>query len=120
MARNEAERLIYEMHAQVCSVLSNAKRLEIINQLREGEKTAGDLTRETGIPKTNVSQQLTILRDKGILTARREGQRIYYRLAFPKMLKAYDLLRQVLIERLQEQGDAAARVRGQTSLGRRP
>jgi len=112
VARKEAQRLIYEMHAQVCSVLSNAKRLEIINLLREGEKTAGDLTREMGIPKTNVSQQLAILRDKGILTSRRDGQRIYYRLAFPKMLKAYDLLRQVLIERLQEQGDVAARIRG--------
>ena len=113
VAKKEAERLIYEMHAQVCSVFSNAKRLEIINLLREGEKTAGDLTREMAIPKTNVSQQLTILRDKGILTARRDGQRIYYRLAFPKMLKAYDLLRQVLIERLQEQGDVAARIRGE-------
>ncbi|OGS01820.1 MAG: hypothetical protein A2V88_12760 [Elusimicrobia bacterium RBG_16_66_12] len=102
------------MHAQVCSVLSNAKRLEIIGLLREGEKTAGDLTKEMGIPKANVSQQLTVLRDKGILTSRREGRRIYYRLSFPKMLKAYDLLRQVLLERLQEQGDAAALIRGKS------
>lgn len=112
MARKENQRLIYEMHAQVCSVLSNAKRLEIIDLLRGGEKTAGDLTDEMGLPKTNVSQQLAILRDKGILTSRREGRRIHYRLAFPKMLKAYDLLRQVLIERLQEQGDVAARIGG--------
>lgn len=112
VARKEAQRRIYEMHAQVCSVLSNAKRLEIINLLRDGEKTAGDLTKEMEIPKTNVSQQLGILRDKGILTSRREGQHIYYRLSFPKMLKAYDLLRQVLIERLQEQGDVAARIQG--------
>lgn len=111
MARKETSRLIYEMHAEVCSVFSNPKRLEIIDLLRDGEKTAGELTREMGLPKTNVSQQLAVLRDKGILTARREGQRIHYRLAFPKMLKAYDLLRQVLIERLQGQGDAAARIR---------
>ena len=103
------------MHAQVCSVLSNAKRLEIIDLLRVGEKTAGDLTREMEIPKTNVSQQLTILREKGILASRREGQRIYYRLSFPKMLKAYDLLRQVLIERLREQGNVAARLQGRSN-----
>lgn len=112
MKKNESRRLIYEMHAQVCSVLSNAKRLEIIDLLRSGEKTAGDLTREMGIPKTNVSQQLTILREKGILLSRRDGQRIYYRLSFPKMLKAYDLLRQVLIERLRSQGNAAALLQG--------
>lgn len=110
--KKESRRLIYEMHAQVCSVLSNAKRLEIIDLLRSGEKTAGDLTREMEIPKTNVSQQLTILREKGILLSRRDGQRIYYRLSFPKMLKAYDLLRQVLIERLREQGNAAALIQG--------
>ena len=103
------------MHAQVCSVLSNAKRLEIIDLLRVGEKTAGDLTREMEIPKTNVSQQLTILREKGILASRREGQRIYYRLSFPKMLKAYDLLRQVLIVRLREQGNVAARLQGRSN-----
>lgn len=112
MRNNESRRLIYEMHAQVCSVLSNAKRLEIIDLLRAGEKTAGDLTREMGIPKTNVSQQLTILREKGVLISRRDGQRIYYRLSFPKMLKAYDLLRQVLIDRLREQGNAATLIQG--------
>ena len=112
MTKKETRRLIYEMHAQVCSVLSNAKRLEIIDLLRSGEKTAGSLTREMGIPKPNVSQQLTILREKGILLSRREGRHIYYRLSFPKMLKAYDLLRQVLIERLREQGNVAARIGG--------
>ncbi len=55
MAKKEAERLIYEMHAQLCSVFSNAKRLEIINLLREGEKTVGELTKEMGIPKTNAA-----------------------------------------------------------------
>jgi len=112
MTKTETRRLIYTMHAQVCSVLSNAKRLEIIDLLRSGEKTAGGLTREMGIPKPNVSQQLTILREKGVLLSRREGQHIYYRLSFPKMLKAYDLLRQVLIERLREQGNVAARIGG--------
>ncbi|MBI5744309.1 MAG: winged helix-turn-helix transcriptional regulator [Elusimicrobia bacterium] len=114
MTGKKGQKLLYELHAQVCSVLSNAKRLEIIDLLRSGEKTAGDLTREMEIPKPNVSQQLTILREKGILVSRREGTRIYYRLSFPKMLKAYDLLRQVLIERLREQGNVAVRIGGKT------
>lgn len=112
MKKKESRRLIYEMHAQVCSVLSNAKRLEIIDLLRSGEKTAGGLTKEMGVPKANVSQQLAVLRNKGILLWRRENQRIYYRLAFPAMLKAYDLLRQLLIERLREQGRTAAKIGG--------
>ena len=114
MAGKENRKIIYEMHAQVCSVLSNAKRLEIIDLLRSGERTAGDLTKAMGISKTNVSQQLAVLRNKGILLSRRGNQHIYYRLAFPTMLKAYDLLRQVLIARLREQGEAAARIGGKT------
>jgi ArsR family transcriptional regulator len=110
MMKKETRRRIYEMHAEVCSVLSNAKRLEIIDLLRSGEKTAGGLTKEMGISKANVSQQLAVLRNKGILCSRREDQHIFYRLAFPGMLKAYDLLRQVLIQRLREQGKAAARL----------
>ena len=101
----QSERQIYEMHAQVCSVLSNPKRLEIINLLSENEKTVGNLAEKMGLTKANVSQQIAILRHKGLLFARREGQHIYYRLAFPKMLKAYDLLREILMERLSKQGE---------------
>lgn len=104
------DKALYEMHAQVCKVLANAKRLEVINLLRDGEKAAGDLVEDMGIPKANVSQQLTVMRDKGILTARREGRRVYYRLAYPGMLKAYDLLRRVLLDQLEDKGAIAERL----------
>ncbi|MEK7383316.1 MAG: metalloregulator ArsR/SmtB family transcription factor [Elusimicrobiota bacterium] len=62
--------------------------LEIIDLLRSGERTAGELWKKMGLPKANVSQQLAIMRGKGILLARREGQRIFYRLSHPRILKA--------------------------------
>ena len=91
---------VYKAHAQICQVLSNPIRLEVIDLLRSGEKAVGTLAEEMGVTKANLSQQLAVMRGKGILETRREGQRIYYRLAFPKMLKAYDLLREVLIEKM--------------------
>ena len=106
---------IYELHAQVCKVLSNPKRLEIINLLREGELTVSELVTEMAAAKANISQQLAVMREKGILEARREGRRIFYRLASPGMLKAYDLLREVLMERLENQGAMARRLRGKRS-----
>lgn len=105
------ERQIYEMHAEVCSVLSSPKRLEIINVLREGEKAVNELAEEMDLPKANVSQQLAILRDKGLVTTRREGQRVYYRLTHPEMLKAYDLLRAMLFKQLEERGKLAGAYR---------
>jgi len=83
---------LYEMHAQVCKVLANAKRIEVIDLLREGEKTAGELIEKMGISKANLSQQLAVMLGKGVLTARRRGRSVSYRLAYPGMLKAYDML----------------------------
>lgn len=111
MAKKRSDKRVYELHAQVCSVLSNAKRLEIIDLLRDGERMAGELCRTMGLPKANVSQQLSIMRAKGILIARREGQRIFYRLSQPRMLKAYDLLREILLDRLEAQGTIARELR---------
>ncbi len=102
---------LYEMHAQVCKVLSSPKRLEIIDLLRDGERTVGDLVKRMNIGKANLSQQLAFMRAKGILASRREGQFIYYRLAYPGMLKAYDLLRQVLFAQLEEKGAMARKLR---------
>jgi ArsR family transcriptional regulator len=117
MARKRNDKLVYELHAQVCSVLSNAKRLEIIDLLRDGERTAGELCKGMGLPKANVSQQLSIMRGKEILLARREGRRIFYRLSQPGMLRAYDLLREVLLEKLETQGTLARALRGSGARG---
>ena len=103
---------LYEMHAQVCKVLANAKRIEVIDLLREGEKTAGELIEKMGISKANLSQQLAVMLGKGVLTARRQGRSVSYRLAYPGMLKAYDMLRLVLLDRLEDQAALAERWRG--------
>ena len=90
---------IYHLHAEVCKTLSNAKRLEILNILREKEMSVGEIVSKMGLSKANVSQHLAILRTAGILRTQREGVTIYYRIANQKVIKAYDLMREVLIER---------------------
>ena len=56
------------------------------------------------VRKANLSQHLAVLRQRGIVATRREGLNIYYRCANPKMLKACDILREVLLEQLAEGG----------------
>ena len=90
---------IYHLHAEVCKTLSNAKRLEILDILREKEMSVGEIVSKMGLSKANVSQHLAILRTAGILRTQREGVTIYYRIANQKVIKAYDLMREVLIER---------------------
>ncbi len=93
---------IYQIHASICQCLANPKRLEIINTLRDKEMAATELAERIGISCANMSQHLSIMRTKGILKSRREGVNIYYSLAYPKVVKACDIMREILFEHLNE------------------
>lgn len=88
----------YLAHANICKTIAHAKRLEILDTLRDGEMSVNDLAATMGIPAANVSQQLAILRNAGVLATRQEGTSIRYRIANPKILQAYDLMTQVMKE----------------------
>jgi ArsR family transcriptional regulator len=92
---------IYSLHAEMCKVLSNPLRLRIIDVLREGEMTVSQLSGQVGTGLATVSQHLALMRNQGILASRREGNSSYYRVANPKMLQAFDILREVLFERIE-------------------
>jgi ArsR family transcriptional regulator len=93
---------LFDLQAEVCKTLASPKRLEIINALKNGEKTVGELVEILGVPKANVSQHLAVMRHKGILNSRRDGVNIYYRIANPKVVEACGLMREVLTEQMQE------------------
>ncbi len=102
---------IFELHADVCKVFSNAKRLEILNTLRDKEMTGSELIEKIGLSKANLSQHMSILKSKGVVLARREGINIYYRISNTKISQACDLMREVLLEQLQEKGKMVASLR---------
>ncbi len=105
MARKASTRMeweVYALHASVCQLLANPTRLKILNTLREQEMTAGDLARKVGVGKANLSQHLACLRERRIVVARREGTTVHYRIANPKILRAFDLMREILFEQLAE------------------
>ncbi len=88
------------LHASVCKGLADPKRLLIINALRDGELAVGTICVKLELPQANVSQHLAILRDKGLVNARRDGQFVYYSLSSPKITQAMDLLREVMADQL--------------------
>ncbi len=100
--RDEIEKKIYQLHSELCKSLSHPKRLEILNNLRDGEKSVSELLSVVASSKANLSQHLAILREKRIIGSRREGVNIFYRLANPKMIRACDIIREVLFEELVE------------------
>ncbi len=93
----------YKLHSEFCKMISNPKRQEILDALREEETTVNKLIEKTGISQSNLSQHLSILRSKGIVQTRRDGTNLYYSITNKKIIEAYDLVSQVLMESLASQ-----------------
>ncbi len=102
---------LYELQADICKIFSNPKRLEIINALKDGEMSAGELIEKTGVNKVNLSQHMAVLRTRGVVRTRREGINIFYEIASPKIVDACNLMREVLMEQLHEKGRLASALR---------
>ncbi len=96
---------IYTYHAEMCKVFSHAKRLELINILRDKEMSAGELGGRLGLSPANLSQHLTMMKERHILVSRKEGHVVYYRIANPRLIEVFDLLREILFEHIRQ--DAA-------------
>lgn len=97
-------RELYKIHAEMCKVFSNPVRLEILNLLRDKEMSVSELITETKLSQANISQHLSIMKSKGSVISNRVGKNIRYRLANPKIIKAFDIIRDILTERLKENG----------------
>ena len=97
------EEQIYQYHAEMCKVFSHPKRLELINLLREKEMSVGDLSQKLGLASANLSQHLAMMRERRILSTRKEGNVVYYRIANPKLLRAFDMLREILFEQIRQE-----------------
>ena len=93
---------LYKIHAEMCKIFSNPTRLEILNLLRNREMSVTALIEKTKLSQSNISQHLSIIKSKGIVTSNRNGKNIYYKLTNPKIIKAFDIIREVLAEKLKE------------------
>ena len=96
---------IYAYHADMCKVFSHPKRLEVINILRDGEMAVGELSQKLGLPIGNLSQHLSMMKERRILISRKEGNQVYYRIANPKLIPCFDMMREMLFDHIRQ--DAA-------------
>lgn len=81
--------------SQLLKVLANPDRLLLLCQLAEGERSVGQLQETLGIVQPSLSQQLAVLRREGLVTTRRDGKQIHYRIASPAVLALIDTLYQL-------------------------
>ncbi|MDD4859652.1 MAG: metalloregulator ArsR/SmtB family transcription factor [Dehalococcoidales bacterium] len=93
---------LFKMQAGICKTLADPTRLMILHELKGGELSVGQLTANLGLPQSNVSRHLAVLREGGVVSTRREGTTIYYSLASPRIAEACDLVRGVLEDNLKQ------------------
>lgn len=92
----------FALFSEVFAALAHPKRLEIIHILGRGEHTAGQLVELTGLSKANVSQHLNVLKARGLVHCEKCGTFCHYTLTTPKVLEACELMRQVVVEQMEE------------------
>ncbi|MCX5848901.1 MAG: metalloregulator ArsR/SmtB family transcription factor [Deltaproteobacteria bacterium] len=101
---------ILKLQADICKIFANDKRLGIINLLKDSEMSNSELMKKTGLSKVSMSQHINILKSKGVIVVRREGVQLYYRISNPKIIQACGLMREVLVEQLQERERVVSRL----------
>lgn len=88
----DAQKQKFEAYAQIYKVLSNGKRLEILNTIGTKELPVDAIAKIVGIRKANLSQHLAILRLNKLVTLRREGQHIYYKCIDPGIIEPCNVI----------------------------
>ncbi|MEX2329005.1 MAG: metalloregulator ArsR/SmtB family transcription factor [Nitriliruptoraceae bacterium] len=84
---------IAQLTSSMCQALNDPKRILIMYVLADGRMTVSDLCTVVGASQSNVSQHLAVLRERGLVTAEREGSNVRYSLRHPRVLEAIDILR---------------------------
>ncbi|MCK5030457.1 MAG: helix-turn-helix transcriptional regulator [Thermoplasmatales archaeon] len=98
------DKRIYIMHAEMCKVFTSPVRLEILDILRDGEKSVNELVQLTGFNQSNISHHLQIMKDKGILRVEKKGNYVFYSIANPKVSKAFGMMKEIVMDQLAESG----------------
>ena len=84
-----------QRYAAVGKALADPKRLCVLESLASGELSVSDLSTTVGCQVPNMSQHLSVLRSAGLVTSRREGSTVLYRLSDPRVLEAYRLIQDI-------------------------
>lgn len=84
-----------ERASRSLKAMSHPLRLKILCTLRNDEISVQDIVDRVGTSQSNISQHLAILRDKGILSSRKDANRVYYKVVDARTLKLIEMMRDV-------------------------
>ncbi len=96
------EDALRQFKAEIFQALAHPTRIAIVENLREGELSAGALIKRLGIVQANASQHLTVLRAKNILVSRKAGNHVFYSVRDPLIIEVLDVMRRYFHAHMSE------------------
>lgn len=93
---------VNEQFARIAKAIANPHRLELVDLLAQGERSVEELAKESALSIANASQHLQALRDAHLVSSRKEGQRVYYRLADASVFQLLQIIREIAERQLAE------------------
>lgn len=88
------QNMLRDYKASIFQALAHPTRIAILEVLRDGEISAGAIQEKLGIEQANLSQHLSVLRSRQIVSHRKEGNQVFYSLRHKVLSKVLDLMRQ--------------------------
>ncbi len=87
---------VKQYHADILKSLAHPTRLKILELLREGERCVCEIVPDMGTDQPNVSRHLSLLTKEGILSRRKEGLKVFYRVSNYRVFQILDLTKEIL------------------------
>ena len=95
-------KVLYDLHADICKIFSNPIRIEILYHLKNQKLCVSELITKTNLSQANISQHLSIMKSREIISSKRKGKNVYYSLNNPHIIKALDLIQKVLTDKIKK------------------
>ena len=102
MANRASKQALFDEFARVAKALASGRRAEVVDLLANGERSVESIASEIEVSVANASQHLQVLRRAGLVSSRRQGTSIFYRLASPDVVKLWRTLQGVASDRVAE------------------
>jgi ArsR family transcriptional regulator len=93
---------IYRLKADFFRLLGHPVRVRVLELLRDGERTVGELQTTLELDSSGMSQHLTAMRRQGLLESRKAGTSVYYRVKDPRIFQLLAVAREILTTQLEE------------------
>ena len=97
-----------QIQAETSKTFGNPKRLLILETIWDRELSNRDLAEITGLDKVTLAQQTAFMSRRGIISARNTSEGLVFAIADPKILKAFQLMRQTVIDKIKKDSELLA------------